>query len=138
MTKCAQSTASAFDVIKHEQGTVKGYTKKKKKRGLRPIRSRHLREGGDDTQESCSVCLQMLFSGKDNYNQKVQCPSCCGVLHKKCFHKWLSNGEDSCPNRRSTIPDIEHHEKSFSYRRDEWLFHIDPDSEADDPDFQIT
>ena len=64
----------------------------------------HIRENGESTPHSCTICRAVLRMRLDGpYPEWVQCSECKDVMHQACFDKWVmehSTAKCSCPSCR--------------------------------------
>ena len=71
---------------------------------VRKLLARHLRQDGDDSQESCPICL-VEFAFRETIPALVQCPNCLRVFHLACMDVVVKRCDDnafSCPSCRGS------------------------------------
>eukprot|EP00961_Rhodomonas_salina_P204503 2759425-Rhodomonas_salina.1 len=72
-------------------------------RRRKPVLSRHMREGGDDSRIACKVCLAdvQLKCSEGSSTGVLKCPQCCDLIHERCMVPILEqNSAPSCPSCR--------------------------------------
>lgn len=99
---------------------------------MRCLRACHLRPDGDDSPESCAICLVAL-AVREQVPLWVQCPQCRKVFHDTCMDKVVQNCDDdfTCPCCKTSFA-VEEYDNAWDASDA-----VDALNEEDDVDFVL-
>mmetsp|Transcript_44574 Transcript_44574/g.104703 ORF Transcript_44574/g.104703 Transcript_44574/m.104703 type:complete len:325 (+) Transcript_44574:153-1127(+) len=109
-------------------------------RRRKPVLSRHMREGGDDSRIACKVCLAdvQLKCSEGSSTGVLKCPQCCDLIHERCMVPILEqNSAPSCPSCRFGFDGVDTNTSSF-WVPEEWQLSQrwwNSFWDSDDPDY---